>query len=164
MSNIETERLNLRQWMSSDFDALVAFYADESNAKYVGGVKDNDQTWRALATHIGHWQLMGFGYWAVDDKKTGEFVGCVGLWKSEGWPELELGYWIMPQQQGKGFALEAALRCKDYARDQLNAASLVSYIDATNTPSIALAKKMGAYYEQTIELLEHGPHQVYRHF
>ncbi len=164
MINIETERLNLRPWTLSDFEALSEFYAHESNAKYVGGVKDDDQAWRALATHIGHWQLMGFGYWAVDEKVTGEFVGCVGLWKSAGWPELELGYWIMPQQQGKGFALEAALRSKVYAREELKADSLVSYIDATNKPSIALAKKMGAVYEQTIELLEHGPHQVYRHF
>jgi len=119
MINVETERLNLRPWTSTDFDALAEFYAVESNAKYVGGVKDHDQAWRALAQQIGHCQLMGFGYWAVDEKVTGDFVGCVGLWKSAGWPELELGYWLMPQHQGKSLAIEAALRCKRYAQEQL---------------------------------------------
>ena len=164
MLEIESERLKLRQWHADDFEALAEFYKLESNAKYVGGVKNNDEAWRALATHMGHWQLNGFGYWAVDEKASGEFVGCVGLWQSNGWPELELGYWVVPQYQGKGYALEAALRCKLYANEEMNAPSLVSYIDATNQPSIKLAEKMGAQFEKTIELLEHGPHRVYRHF
>ena len=164
MIKIETERLSLRPWGMGDFDSLAAFYTEKSNAKYVGGVKDNDQAWRVLALHIGHWELMGFGYWAVDEKASGEFVGCVGLWQSAGWPELELGYWLMAKHQGKGFALEAALRCKTYAQNELKAASLVSYINSANEPSINLAEKMGARFEQTIELLEYGPHQVYRHF
>jgi len=164
MIRIETERLSLRPWALNDFDALAAFYAQESNAKYVGGIKDSDQAWRLLALHIGHWQLMGFGYWAVDEKASGEFVGCVGLWQSAGWPELELGYWLVAKHQGKGFALEAAQSCKAYAQNELKASSLVSYIDPANRPSIRLAEKMGASFEQTIELLEHGPHQVYRHF
>jgi RimJ/RimL family protein N-acetyltransferase len=44
---------------------------------------------------IGHWKLKGFGYWAVDEKATNDFVGSVGLWQSPGWPELELGYWLL---------------------------------------------------------------------
>ncbi len=164
MHRIETERLQLRPWNANDVDALEAFYANAANAKYVGGVKDSDEAWRALALHIGHWKLKGFGYWAVDEKENSEFVGCVGLWQSAGWPELELGYWLMPEHQGKGYALEAAQRCKEYAQNDLKAQSLVSYIDPHNTPSINLAKKMGATREQTIQLLEHGPHEVYRHF
>lgn len=164
MIRIETERLYLRPWAMDDFQALAAFYANEANAKYVGGLKDDDQAWRTLALHIGHWQLMGFGYWAVEEQASGGFVGCVGLWQSAGWPELELGYWLMPKHQGKGYALEAAQRCKIYAQEELQATSLVSYIDPANQPSIHLAQKMGAHYEQTIELLKHGPHQVYRHF
>jgi len=164
MIKLETERLALRPWTEDDFDSLAIFYSDRLNAKYVGGLKNSDEAWRALATHIGHWQLKGFGYWAVDERISGEFVGCVGLWQSAGWPELELGYWLMPEHQGKGFALEAAQRCKDYARKELQSESLVSYIDSSNAPSIKLAEKMGATFEQTIELLEHGPHRVYRYF
>lgn len=164
MNCIETNRLLLRQWNEKDFDKFAAYYADEENAKYVGGRKNADEAWRHMALGIGHWQLKGFGYWAVDEKDTGDFVGCVGLWQSPGWPELELGYWLVNEHQGKGYAFEASLRCVDYARDVLQAISLVSYIDPNNEPSIKLANKLGAKYENTIELLEHGPHCVYRHF
>lgn len=164
MSELETERLLLRLWKEEDFDQFAKYYADEANAKYVGGQKTLDEAWRHFALQIGHWHLNGFGYWAVDEKETGNFVGCVGLWKSAGWPELELGYWLLKEYQGKGYAKEAALRSKEYAIDVLNTSSLVSYIDPSNTPSIKLAESLGAKYEETIELLKHGPHCVYRHF
>ena len=164
MRCIETNRLQLRQWREHDFDKYAAYYADESNAKYVGGQKNADEAWRNMALQIGHWHLKGFGYWAVDEKDSGDFVGCVGLWQSPGWPELELGYWLVNVHQGKGYAFEAAIKCKDYARSVLQASSLVSYIDPKNVASIKLAEKLGANYENTIELLEHGAHCVYRHF
>jgi RimJ/RimL family protein N-acetyltransferase len=164
MKSVETERLKLRQWKESDFSNFAHYYADEDNARYVGGQKNPEQAWRHMALQIGHWELKGFGYWAVDEKETNDFVGCVGLWQSPGWPELELGYWLMKEHQGKGYALEACLRCIDYAREVLNASSLVSYIDPGNAPSIRLAKRLGAVYEETIELLSYGPHCVFRHF
>ena len=164
MSEIETERLILRLWSKDDFEQFAKYYADENNAKYVGGQKTLDEAWRHFALLIGHWELNGFGYWAVDEKETGAFVGAVGLWQSAGWPELELGYWLLNEYQGKGYAHEAALKSKEFAQDKLGAKSLVSYIDPNNTPSIKLAEALGANYEKTIELLKHGPHRVYRHF
>ena len=95
MNCIETSRLRLRQWNEGDFDKFAEYYADENNAKYVGGQKNTDEAWRHMALQIGHWQLKKFGYWAVDEKATGDFIGCVGLWQSPGWPELELGYWLV---------------------------------------------------------------------
>ena len=102
MDSIETARLKLRQWKEGDFDNFARYYADEDNARYVGGKKDPDQAWRHMALQAGHWQLKGFGYWAVDEKDTNVFVGCAGLWQSPGWPELELGYWLVKRAPGKG--------------------------------------------------------------
>ena len=164
MKELSTERLLLRQWRQDDHPAVAAFYADPDNARYVGGQKDEDQAWRSIAMQIGHWALRGFGYFAVEERATSAFVGCVGLWQSAGWPELELGYWVVDGHQGKGYAFEAAAACRDHARDSLQAPSLVSYIDPANAPSIRLAQKLGATCEETIELLAHGPHQVWRHF
>ncbi len=164
MANIETNRLNLRRWRDEDFEQFAEFYSDEESARYVGGRKTLDEAWRHFALLIGHWQLKGFGYWLVEEKGSSDFVGGVGLWQSAGWPELELGYWLMPHHQGKGYAFEAAAKCKAYAKEVLQADSLVSYIDPSNAPSIKLAESLGAKYEQTIELLKHGPHGVYRHF
>src|SRR5262245_1472055 len=100
METIETERLRLRQWRESDFPHFARYYSDEDTSRFVGGRKDPDQAWRHMALQAGHWTLKGFGYWAVDEKETGEFVGSVGLWQSPGWPELELGYWLLKEHQG----------------------------------------------------------------
>ncbi len=161
---LETERLRLRHWRQDDFEEYARFFADAENAKYVGGQMNADEAWRSMALQIGHWRLKGFGCWAVEERESGAFVGCVGLWQSPGWPEMELGYWLAPEKQGKGLAYEAALKCLEFARETLKPPSLVSYIASANAPSIKLAEKLGARYEKTIELLTHGPHRVYRHF
>ena len=164
MFELTTERLLLRQWKNSDGQEIIDFYADPVMSKYVGGPRNEDDAWRGMALMVGHWQLKGFGYWAVEEKTSGDFVGCIGLWQSPGWPELELGYWLVERHQGKGFAKEAAEVCVCCAKEQLNAKSLVSYIDADNSPSIKLAESLGAKYEKVIKLADHGPHAVYRHF
>jgi len=163
MVQIESDRLVLRPWREDDFEIYAAYYADEKMARYVGGVHDREQAWRRLAMLIGHWTLRGYGYWAVEEKQTGNFVGCVGLWRSQGWPEMELGYWILEKMQGHGYATEAAIRSRDYALEVLKADSLVSYVHPDNEPSKRVAVKAGAHLEKTIELLTYGPHCVYRY-
>lgn len=164
MPELETERLMLRKWKARDLEPFIEYYADANSAKYVGGQKTLDEAWRHFALLLGHWELKGYGYWAVEKKESKQFVGCIGLWQSAGWPELELGYWLLNEYHGKGYAIEAAAKCREFARDTLKAKSLVSYIDLENAPSIKLAEALGAKYEETIELLKHGPHRVYRHY
>ena len=164
IQRIETDRLVLRQWNESDFGDFARYYSDEHNARFVGGKKDVEGAWRHLALLIGHWHLKGFGYWAVEARSNGDFVGCVGLWQSPGWPELELGYWLMTRHQGKGYGVEAGLRAISAAREILEAPSLVSYIDPRNEPSMRLARRLGAVQEADIELSSYGTHGVFRHY
>ncbi len=163
MHELETERLILRQWKSDDFEPFAEYYADEATARFVGGVSNRDQAWRRLASLIGHWHLLGYGLWAVEEKESGQFAGCVGLWKSPGWPELELGYWLVPDVWGKGYATEAGAAARDFAFEVVGSETLVSYIDPENEPSIRVAERLGARYDETIELMGFGPHRVYRY-
>ena len=160
---LETDRLLLRQWRPDDFDQYAEYYADEELARYVGGVCDRPQAWRRWAAEIGHWTLRGYGFWAVEEKQTGNLAGCVGLWFPDGWPELELGYWLMPIAQGKGYATEASLASREYAYEVVGAKTLVSYIHPDNQASKRVAERLGARLEKTIELMNFGPHCVYRH-
>jgi len=163
MLKIETERLRFRQWTESDFEEFANYFADENLSKYVGGVKNREASWRLMATYIGHYQLKGFSYPAVVEKSTGKLVGSVGLWKSGPWPEIELGYWLMGDMQGKGYGTEAGLAVKAFAFDTLKLETLVSYIDAENNASSSLAKRLGGELDGVIDLLEFGPHEVYRY-
>ncbi len=163
MTTLETSRLLLRQWQRRDFDTYADYYGDEELARYVGGRCNRNQAWRRMAAELGHWMLHGFGLWALEEKATKDLVGCAGLWFPEGWPELELGYWLTPSGRGKGYATEAALRSREYAYGVLRAKTLVSYIHPENEPSTRVAERLGASHEKTIELLNFGPHWVYRH-
>jgi RimJ/RimL family protein N-acetyltransferase len=160
---LETPRLLLRQWREADFEAFAAYYADPELAKYIGGQAPREGAWRKMASLIGHWALRGYGYWAVEEKETGIFAGCVGLWFSDGWPELELGYWLVPGVHGRGYATEAGQAARDYAWATVGTESLVSYIDPDNEASKRVAERLGASFESVVELLTYGPHCVYRY-
>jgi len=163
MIGLETERLIFRQWQHSDYQLLAEFYSKEENAQFVGGIKGPEESWRLMATYIGHYELNGYSYLAIDEKASGNLIGTVGLWNSQPWPEPELGYWLIPDAQGMGFGVEAGLAVKNFALETLNIDSLVSYIDSANEPSKKLAQRLGANYDSTIELLDFGPHEVYRY-
>ncbi|MEO1051738.1 MAG: GNAT family N-acetyltransferase [Bacteroidota bacterium] len=163
MVGLETERLIFRPWQNEDYPEVAAFYSKEENARFVGGVKGSEESWRLIASYIGHYTLKGYSYLALIERDSRKLVGTVGLWHSEPWPEPELGYWLLPTAQGKGYGLEAGSAVKEYALRVLNLPSLVSYIDPANEPSKKLALRLGATLDKVIELLDFGPHEVYRY-
>ena len=93
---IETERLRLRGWSDQDLDPVAAFWADEDAARFVGGPKSRDESWRVIALYLGHWQLRGFGPFAVEEKASGRLVGWSGGWFPSGWPEPEILWSLLP--------------------------------------------------------------------
>lgn len=163
MIGLETERLIFRQWQNSDYLLFADFYKKEENARFVGGIKSPEEAWRLMAAYIGHYALKQYSYLAMAEKISGNLVGTVGLWNSDPWPEPELGYWLLPDHQGKGYGMEAGLVVKDFALNILHVDSLVSYVDPNNGSSKKLALRLGAQYDGTINLLDFGPHQVYRY-
>ena len=163
MIECETDRLRLRGWRPSDFDVYAAYFAHEDTARFVGGQMSRQKAWRLFAAVVGHWTLKGYGLWAVEEKTGGTFVGCVGLWEPEGWPEFELGYGLTTGAQGQGYATEAGARSRQFAYQEIGATTVVSYIHPENAPSKRVAERLGARLEKTIELLDLGPHCVFRH-
>ncbi len=163
MLHLETKRLKYRQWQESDYETVAEFYSHEENARCVGGIKTPEEAWRLLSTYIGQYHLRGYSYCALIEKESEQLVGTVGLYHSPNWPEPELGYWLLPEAQGKGYAIEAGMAVRDYALNDLNFKSLVSYIDSKNEPSKKLALKLGAEFDKVIPLLEYGDHEVYRY-
>src|SRR5687768_11856711 len=105
---LETERLRLRFWRERDVDVLHDFYRDPQSAAIYGEDVRRSDVWRRIALFIGHWQLRGYGPWALEDRASGKFAGHCGLWFPEGWRDPEVGWGIMPEFRGKGYASEAA--------------------------------------------------------
>lgn len=159
---LETERLIMRAPRESDFEADVEFYASKRSHGF-GGPLTREQTWRNLATVLGHWVMRGYGFWSVDDAATGAYCGHVGLWSPEGWPEPEIGWALQAAAEGKGIAFEAAQAARRHAYETLGWRTAISSIVPGNTRSIALAKRLGAVFESMYEHPTHGTMEIYRH-
>ena len=88
---LDTERLRLRMWRESDIDAYAGMCADPLVMRYLGPGKTmtRHEAWRSMAFFIGHWQLRGYGHWAVEEKATGTMIGRIGFLNPEGWPAFE---------------------------------------------------------------------------
>jgi len=71
---LETERLLLRLPGERDLDALARMHADEAHMRYMGGPLDRETTWRHIAMIPGHWQIRGYGLFAVEDGRNGTFL------------------------------------------------------------------------------------------
>ncbi|MGJ3263778.1 MAG: GNAT family N-acetyltransferase [Salinarimonas sp.] len=149
---LETERLVLRAWREADFEPFAAFYADAESARHVGGVDDRIGAWRRMASYAGHWQLRGYGFWALEETASGSFVGYCGLWFPEGWPEPEIGWGLMPAFRGRGYVIEAARRVRDHAYRDLGWTTLISSIDPDNHASARVAQRLGARRDGTFDL------------
>lgn len=159
---LETERLRLRAFTEADFDPFCAFYSDEETSRFVGGPEDSQKVWRRIASYIGHWALRGYGMWALEAKADGAFVGYVGNWFPEGWPEPEIAYGLLRAGQGKGYATEAATAALSHAYTNLGWETAISAIDPRNEGSVAVAKRMGAEFE-THRPVAFFSADIYRH-
>jgi RimJ/RimL family protein N-acetyltransferase len=157
MSNaprLETERLVLRAIDADrDFEAYAAMMADEETARFIGGVQERAAAWRAMCSILGHWQVRGYGFFAVEEKGTGELVGRVGPWFPEGWPAREVGWTIVRSRWGRGYAVEAATAALDWVFDGLGWEAAIHTIQPENTPSIGVATKLGAVRTGHVERL-----------
>ena len=145
---LETERLRLRQLREADLDDLARLNTDPAFARFIGGVKRRPDSWRQLAMLIGHWQMRGYGWYAVTLKGDDRLIGRIGHWYPEGWPELEVGWALDPALWGRGYAVEGARACLEVARVSLGLASVISLIDPSNRASRRVCERLGGRPER----------------
>lgn len=158
---VETSRLQLRGHRKGDLAACVAMWSDPIVTRYISGrASTEQQTWSRLLTYIGHWDLMGFGYWAIEEKSTGDFVGEVGLAdfkrdiaaSMKGSPEL--GFALVPRVHGKGYATEAVRGALSWADTNIAQPRSICLVNPQNAASRCVAEKCG--YEVFEESLYNG--------
>lgn len=141
---IETQRLLLRPRLREDFDAYALLIADEEVARFIGGVQGRPMAWRSFMAMAGAWQLEGFAMFSVIDKASGRWLGRIGPWRPEGWPGTEVGWSLIREAWGQGYAHEAAVASIDWAFEHLGWTEVVHTIDPDNHGSIRLAERLGS--------------------
>jgi RimJ/RimL family protein N-acetyltransferase len=148
--SIETERLTFRGHRLADFEDCAALWADPQVTRYIGGKPfTREEVWTKLLRYLGHWSLMGFGFWVVTEKRSGRLVGEVGFadFKREIEPSIEgepEGGWVLaPWAHGKGLATEALRAAVGWADAHFASKRTVCLISQDNAASIRVANKCG---------------------
>ena len=152
---LETERLVLRAPRLSDFEHWAAFFASP-RAEYERGICAREEAYRIWAADIALWQLRGYGPFGCDDKETGAYVGEVGIYQPEGYPGPELGWFVIPEAEGKGYASEAARAVLGWVQAQFDWAHLTNIIDPRNDRSIALGLRIGGVIDPSLPGIDPG--------
>ena len=146
---LETPRLILRMPEAGDAPVFSDFLMSE-RARFVGGPVSLGRAWRAFAHLAGQWEMRGFGMFTMVDRASGQPIGTCGHFHPVEMDEPEISWSIWDQDfEGRGFALEAALACRDHAYNTLGWTTATSNIDAANAPSIALAERLGCTIERS---------------
>lgn len=147
---IETARLRLRAHRADDLADCAAMWADPAVTRYIGGKPATRQeTWTKLLRYAGLWSLLGYGYWALEDRATGGFVGELGFadFMRDMEPSLagrpEIGWALAPHAHGNGYATEAVRAAVAWGDAAFGSTRTVCLIGPENVASIRVAEKCG---------------------
>lgn len=140
---LETERLVLRAPRREDFAAYEAFML--SPRSHLANATPR-KVWHLFATEFFGWCLEGAGHWVIE-RRDGITIGVTGISHPSYYPEPEMGWALYDGFEGQGYATEAAMAARDWAKDRLP--SLVSYTHGSNTRSIAVAERLGAWRDDS---------------
>jgi RimJ/RimL family protein N-acetyltransferase len=160
---IETERLILRAHRPDDFPACAKMWADPKVVRYIGGAPFTaEATWSRMLRYAGLWAWLGFGYWAVEEKASGEFAGELGFadFRRETVPPVEgapeIGWAFASAFHGKGYATEAITAALAWGDRHLESPQTFCLIHPDNAASVHVAQKCG--YRRTALASYRGEH------
>ena len=146
MAEISTERLVMRGWRESDLEPWAAMNADPEVRRYLGPLLTFEQAEAWMLNFQDDLDRYGFGFWAVEVRASGQFIGFTGLGTvDEGMPftGVEVGWRLARPAWGHGYATEAALAALEYGFDDLGLPEIVAVTMAANLRSQAVMRRIG---------------------
>ncbi len=161
----ESQRLLFRSLTSGDFDSWLPFYEDPSSTAFWEGLpKDPITACEEQFERVFERYEKGLGGMnALIKKDSSELVGICGLLVQivDDIEELEIGYSLLPNFRGKGYASEAAQKCRDFAFEKGFSDSLISIIHIDNIPSQKVAIANGMHLDKTTDY-KNNPVHIFR--
>lgn len=152
---LEADRLVLRAPRLSDFDDWAEYFASQRSV-YEGGPFQREQAWSIWAADVACWLLRGYGAFGMDDKATGAFLGEVGIYHRDNYPGPELGWFVLPQSEGQGYAAEGATAVLNWVRETFDWDHITNIVDPSNARSIALGLRLGGVIDHDLPGVDPG--------
>lgn len=159
---IETERLRLREMKIADLDFIATMLADAEVMRHYPATYDRSEAQGWVERQRKRYAEHGHGLWLAVERASGQPVGQVGLLLQdvEGALEAEIGYLLHKPFWRQGLATEAALGVRRYAFAAPDRSRVISLIRPANTPSQAVARRLGMALEKKVNFLNR-PHLVF---
>jgi RimJ/RimL family protein N-acetyltransferase len=156
MAEVETARLLLRRWQEDDRERLVALHEDPLVARFLsldGRPWPRERTARVSDHFLRQWREYGFGPWAAIDRRTGRWLGEIGLNERPDWPgphKVEVGWELHPSVWGQGLAAEGGLAALRYGLEVVGLERIISAARADNTASRRVMEKCGLTFQEEL--------------
>lgn len=146
MVNIVTERLEITELSVYNASFIIELLNSEGWLRYIGdrGVRTvDDAVGYLLNGPMKSYEEWGFGLWLVKMKETNASIGMCGLLQRDYLPHLDIGFALLPEYEGKGYAYEAARAVLQYAADTLKASTVAAIVTPGNEASLRLLQRLG---------------------
>jgi RimJ/RimL family protein N-acetyltransferase len=148
---IETPRLILRNWLPSDDLPYIALNADKEVMEFFPSTKAAEETLEQIQRLKGHIESHGYGFFALERKDNGRFIGFTGLahpgFEADFTPCVEIGWRLSKENWGFGFATEAAAACLEFGFNNLRLGEIYSFTSVYNSRSEKVMQRIGMVKE-----------------
>lgn len=147
---LETARLFLRPLNKNDVDPVFAMRSDADVMRFIREPQTNRgeaESWINLVS--SRWKDEKIGFCAVIERFSDRFIGWCGLWRLKETGEIEVGYALIKEFRGQGFAAEAAEAILAYGFEELDLPEIVAVARPENRASWRVMEKLGMTYDYT---------------
>ena len=148
---IETERLQLRKFHTSDAQKMFELNSDQDVLQYTGDEPfESVEDARQFLENYNAYEKTGFGRWSVILKSTNEFIGWCGLkYHDEGF--VDIGYRFFKREWNKGYATESARACLEYGFKELKLEEIIGRAARENVASIRVFEKLNMKFQRNLD-------------
>ncbi|MFE2143273.1 GNAT family N-acetyltransferase [Streptomyces sp. NPDC059456] len=146
MTQLRTDRLLLRRWRASDLEPWAAMNADPHVREHLGELLTREQSDAVVELMQTRFDERGFGWWALELRETGAFVGRAGLDRVDAempFEGVDIGWRLTRSAWGRGYATEAAKACLAFGFETLGLPEIVASTTVRNLRSQAVMRRIG---------------------
>jgi len=155
MRLFSTKRIHIRRFTLKDAPSLFTLMNDKDWILNIGdrGIYSIDDAENFIKTRfLNTYQENGFGFYVLTLKSNKQFIGIAGLIDRNGLDYVDIGYSLLPQYRGYGYAFEATKAIYDFGLISLELGKIIAIVNSDNQASIHLLKKLGLNFEKMIQL------------
>jgi RimJ/RimL family protein N-acetyltransferase len=151
ISELRTSRLRLRQWRPDDYEPWARLNGDPHAMRFYPTVLDRAESDALADRFAARLAEQGWGLWAVELVDGGPFIGSVGLnvpaFDAHFTPAVEVGWRLLPEHWGHGYATEAARAAVEFGFTRLGLDEIVSFTTTVNEPSRRVMERLGMTHD-----------------